>query len=692
MLTINKIREKRNFLLIIIILAMLLFLLPYDAIMSFFTKSDVGSVNGAKVSIAEWQNEIQKRDATLLVYPNNSRDNNVWYDVVEKRILGDDYDKLGIDVSEDEYNAITLEKTPSAFVLATFHGGTVSDATMQNYANHVNRIPDNSGYLALKELIINKRKREKWESILKKGLYANSLEAKYDFMKKEKKVDIDYVFVKYEEMPDSIISYNDSDLRAYYNEHKDDADMKVNRENRDIRYVEFVVEASAADSALAEASAQGIVDDWNNEPNDTIFFQRNPVNFNEIDYYDGDYTSSVNAQIISDSVGSVIGPFKENANSPVYSVAKIIDRMDIPDSVQVRHILFKVENTMGPEDVVALKAEADSIMQLIADGVETFEDMAKEHSDDPGYTDENGGNYGWFKDDGTYVKPFEDFGFERELGDLDIVQTNFGYHVMEVVEQSPKNRTRTKLRKVDVNVIPSEDTKKEFYRKANDFSLACGNSPELFEMMADSMALNINDGKNIYRTNKAVGALREASDLVSWTYQMDATGNISPPRFVEGKYVVALLDKIKMKGIPEFENIKEEIEEEVIKQKKGEYYADLMDGDDLQSIAEAVGTDVKKARGMSLNSANINGSQAGGAEPEVVGLCFGFDVGQMSSPIIGEYGVYVIAPTTAPTEVEEKEFYITEQDALIKAVQGTYNAAFSAMNVKADVQDDRLSN
>lgn len=691
MATIAKIREKRNLLLIIIIIAMLLFLLPYDAIMSFFVKDEVGEVNGGDISVSEWTSQVQKRQMTNLNYPNNQMENAVWSDVIEKRLLGDDYSELGIDVSDEELEEITLGTNPSSFVLSTFHGGNVTEQTMQNYGYHMDRIETKEGQVALINLIKNKRKREKWENLVKKGLYANSLEAKYNDIMSQEKVDVEYVLAKFTDIPDSIISLDDSDIRAYFNKHKQDPEYKVARENRDVKYVEFVIEPSEKDIAFSKEQASKLANTWSNAENDTLFAQANKASFNDITYKDATFSGPENDSINVVPVGTVIGPFQTDKVKNKHIIVKVTGRDMVPDSSRVRHILFKVQNTMQPQDITDLKEKAEGVMADIKSGKVKFEDAVTEFSEDQGSLDK-GGDYGWFDINANYVQPYKDFAFERNKGDIDIVQSNFGYHLMEVVDQSPKTQVSTKYKKVETDIVASIETKKEVFRMADEFSLSCNNNMVDFETAAEEKGISVLEGNNIYRTNQSVGKLQNAGRLISWMYNTNKVGTVSQPQETQKSYVVAVMNKIKKAGIPEYENVKEEMEVEVMKEKKGEMYAKMMDLNSLQEVADAVGGAIKTARGISLNSANLSGSGVSGADPEVVGLAHGIAVGEMSSPIVGEFGIYVIAPATEKTAATIKEQYVTEQDGLITSAQNSFNQVYSSMTSKAKVADTRFDN
>ncbi len=106
------------------------------------------------------------------------------------------------------------------------------------------------------------------------------------------------------------------------------------------------------------------------------------------------------------------------------------------DLVTVKHILFKTvddsNNPVSEEDKAKVLADAESIKQRILDGEDMVE-LAKEFSQDPGSKD-TGGEYTFGR--GQMVAPFEEWSFNAKEGDVDIVETDFGYHVMRFEKHS----------------------------------------------------------------------------------------------------------------------------------------------------------------------------------------------------------------------------------------------------------------
>jgi peptidyl-prolyl cis-trans isomerase C len=105
-----------------------------------------------------------------------------------------------------------------------------------------------------------------------------------------------------------------------------------------------------------------------------------------------------------------------------------------PEQVKASHILIKVApNAEEPVKIQARK-KIKIIQKKIRQG-EDFGSLAKANSEGP--TAQRSGDLGYFGR-GQMVKPFEDAAFELNVGEVsDIVETQFGYHLIKVTDKKP---------------------------------------------------------------------------------------------------------------------------------------------------------------------------------------------------------------------------------------------------------------
>lgn len=103
------------------------------------------------------------------------------------------------------------------------------------------------------------------------------------------------------------------------------------------------------------------------------------------------------------------------------------------DDVTVRHILISIDDNMNNEQKNEKRKFSEELLKRIEQG-EDMSALVKEYSDDPGSKD-NGGVY-TFKYSEPYAQEFKDWAFDAQIGDLDIVETQFGYHIMRLEDRS----------------------------------------------------------------------------------------------------------------------------------------------------------------------------------------------------------------------------------------------------------------
>ena len=103
------------------------------------------------------------------------------------------------------------------------------------------------------------------------------------------------------------------------------------------------------------------------------------------------------------------------------------------ETVTARHILISTENAQSDEDFAAAEELANDLLQQIIDGADIGE-LAALYSDDPGSA-EYDGEYTFGR--GEMVEEFEDWAFSAAVGDKGVVQTDFGFHVIQLMEGPP---------------------------------------------------------------------------------------------------------------------------------------------------------------------------------------------------------------------------------------------------------------
>ena len=215
MAMIENIRNRQGLLIFMIGLGMLGFLIPYDAVMALFGQGgsrDVGEVAGVEISALEYQSELQER--RRLGFTGDQLAAEVWNDLTSRIILQDDFDALGLTVSNEEFQEMIFGTGYSPYINRAFYSNAENKQFWkQNFGAMLNTSQGKSDFLSYKRLIVEKRKREKYDNLITNGIYANSLEGESDYLQANRKVSFKYVLKSFVTIPDSAVSVSDSDVK-----------------------------------------------------------------------------------------------------------------------------------------------------------------------------------------------------------------------------------------------------------------------------------------------------------------------------------------------------------------------------------------------------------------------------------------------------------------------------------------------
>lgn len=153
-------------------------------------------------------------------------------------------------------------------------------------------------------------------------------------------------------------------------------------------------------------------------------------------------------------IDKYISEIHKGIQVPEEDIKNIYERnKDNIDKVTVKHILISTadqnNNPLPAEKQEEAKKKADEILGKVKAG-EDFGALAKQYSQDPGSKD-NGGGYTFGR--GEMVKEFEDWSFKAKTGDVGIVKTSYGYHIMKFEGRTSYDTARTIIREALANEI-----------------------------------------------------------------------------------------------------------------------------------------------------------------------------------------------------------------------------------------------
>jgi len=709
MATLQKIRNRAGVLVAVIIgMALLAFILGdfLNTGPSVFSgnRLEVAEIDGHSINYMEYNARIEElAEFYRTNYQLTSLDQEtlesireeVWRSTVQDIILGTAFNNLGIKVSVEELKTMLLGDSlmaggssvimdePHPMVRRMFTNPETGEFNRFQMMNYFNTISDDmyaderERWIYIENQIVEERQSQKYFTLVQKGMQPNSLDAKNFAKESNSTVSFDFVRLNFNAVPDSAISVTESELKDYYEEN---INTYSQIESRSVEYVIFPIEPSDADDKKVENFITQSKPGFEKSEEPINFVNRN----SDVPYQDINYSREDLPQPYADSIfdaepGYVAGPFYENDS---YKIARLLEFVSVPDSVRARHILISLS---VQRDENRAEEIADSLLQVIRNGG-NFNRLAAEFSADQSNR-QIGGDLGWFTAN-VMEKPFNDFCFEGNTGDLGKVETRFGYHIVRIENQSPKIR-KAKLAIVQREVIPSDETYQETYSRAVEFR-SKGTNIEEFRDQYNEAGLSPRFATDFAKTTRDLPGLENSRPIIRWAFENEE-GDISQIFDLSDKYIVAALTDVKHKGFADFESVRDEIEINVKKDKKLEKLVestkDRVEGfTDLQQIADEFEAEISTANGVRLSSSFV---QNIGLEPVLAAKAFELDEGTMSEPFKGMSAVFIIQ-VNEKSSPEELDIASAEFNLKRMMENRVFYQGYEALREKAEIEDNRI--
>ena len=699
MSTLGSIRKRSSLLLLVIGLAMLAFILG-DFMQSKRSGSGggifIGEVSGEDISIQIFQEKVQKGTENWQNQNQNSKltqntlaqiRNSIWDEHIKELIMHQEFEKLGIDVDSDELFELfqgdnvhsEISKIP---IFQDANTKLFDRAKAVQYMKNLEN--DQTGeaqqqWIEFEDYIANLRRSEKYKKLVEQGMYVTSAEAMLSFNQGNANISIEYVSIPFQYIVDSLIDVSESEVSFYYENHINDYQQEA---SRNVDYVVYTVVPSEEDDKDTKDNISNLIKDFSSYGNFEVFVKRNSDNTSTIyNFTTQDEIKDTNSSsLFNADKGTVFGPYKFSETT--YRIAKLVDIQYRPDSVEARHILLSPDQERDQDSIRILVQE---LRTRIEKG-EDFAKLAEQNSVDK-TSAIKGGDLGWFKE-GAMVTEFNDTCFTAKLDKLYIAETQFGVHLIKVTKKS-RSLKKVKIAYVDRIVEPSSETYHAYYTKAAQFAGTLLNSDTItFDELAESKNLLKRNENNMSASKQNISGLENSRAIIRWMQNANV-GEVSEVFEFENNYVVAMLTKINKEGNTPIDDIRDEIETEVIKEKKGNTIVDQIESKNYKSLNElAVYMNSKVQTVSNLGFATTYVENLG-VEPKLVGLIYSSRKGEITAPIVGVNSVFV-AKVISKNEKKISGDFSQQQNQISKTIKQTSSiAAYNTLKQDAKVIDNR---
>lgn len=698
MAAINTLREKGSKIIVFLIgFSIVAFvgadLLGPNSTLLGNSKTNVGEIAGTKISYQDFlakQDEIEYNWAQSNRRTPTSNDlvgirNLTWDALVAEYAFKNEFNAIGLDVSDEEIVDMVQGENISSEIRQAFTDPETGEFSKDNVVAFLQNLGEQTpaqraNWYNFERNLGPGRLRLKFDNLLIKTNYSTEAEAKYKYQNESNTADINYVYVPFLSMADTAIEVSDSELSSYLSENEKEYKRE---ESKTLKYVSFDIVPSADDTAMVVEQIEQLKEQLISTDNDSTFAV---VNSDASDAF-GNYTpGQLPAVFQGEDVvmgsGAFVGPVVENGSYVIYKVATM--RPSDTYSARASHILFKWASDSDTEKAKA-KKEARDVLRQIKNGAD-FAEMARLHGTDG--TASKGGDLGWFSD-GAMVAPFQEavYGASRKGVLSDVVETQFGYHIIDVTET--KTNVVYKIAKVSLEIFVSDETRNRFYRDAEQFALNASNIEE-FESTAKENNLSVRTATRVRKNDRRVTGITEGRSVVYWAYNSASKGDVSDVFEINDQYVIAVITGEQEEGPADLESVRFEITKKVRDQKKAKIISEKLNGlsGTMDEIASGYGEGAK-VYNMPALKLSSNSLKSVGLAPEAVGVAFSMDNGETTKPFAVDNGVLIIEMVNkleAP-EISDYESYRTQ---VLQQRQG--RIAYSAdQTIKelAEIKDER---
>ena len=656
MAVLETIRVKLGILITVLIaVALLSFIVDPSTLQSvtasMSSKYDVGEINGKSVSYNDYQADVDKFTAINEILTGGSVQseeqqvsvrNAAWQALVDKYLFIKNAQKAGINVSEEEMVSLmsgeiespVFSQNPAFFD----ENGQFSKSMLLEFVSYMDS--DQTGRLQMYwEWLQNQAKTQqfyaKYNSLFSASNYVNTLALANQIAENNNTFNVEFVMVPMNYAQDSTIVVSDSEIKKYYDNHKKFFRQQA---SRDIEYVVYEVLPSAADVEAANKALVDVYDEFAATENMKSFLLANSDRQYDNHWYKAGELNSLSREINDFAFGDAKGVSQVITSDNTFYAVRVVEEAMVSDSVFVKYAPATAENV----DSVLNASEAMWLTQIAG-----FEDVMKASKNEK------------------------------------VTVNGMVFNVLDKTAPVAKKKVAVLVK----SAVPSKETVNSFYAKANTLATKSAGKYENFELAVAEEGVYAHPVNKMLESSNRLGAIENTKEVTRWAFDAKV-GDVSNIITVNNNYfIVAALKGIHKEGYTPVNEAAASIKnilyaEKAMAKKAEEVSAKIAGLNDMQAIAEALGTTVSTKDGIAFSSLS-----AQGLDPKFIGAASASEEGKICGPVQGNIGVYVYKVTGRDTGS-----FFTEDDAKVRDAQMAQYAAQMLLPVMMDdaqVKDNR---
>lgn len=708
MATLQKIRSKGPLLVIVIGLALFAFIAgdAWKVLQPHQGKQDVGEVNGEVLSAQDYQKMVDELSEVIKLTNglnsltedqlNNVKDQ-VWQSYVNNKLIAEQAEKLGLKVTDAEIQSIIDQGTHPLLMQTPFRNPQTGmfDKDMLkkflvDYANlNASQMPAQyveyyqkmgAFWQFVEKTLAQSTLAEKYQNLVTKSLISNPVAAEDAFNARTEQSDLLLAGVPYTSINDSTVQVSDSEIKARYDEKKEQFKQLV--ETRDIRYIDVKVVPSDADRKAVEKEVTEYSNQLANTTADFGTFVRSTgssVNYSDVPVSKSVFPADVASRLDSTGVNEVYGPYY-NQTDDSYNAFKLLAKVSSPDSIQFRQIQVYAETEEKT------KTLADSIYNALKGGAD-FAAIAKIYGQTGEASWVNSQSWEGSELDADNSKFINTLLNQpvNELANISIGQANLILQVMNKKSMQTKYKVAVVKREVEF----SKETYNAAYNKFSQF-VAQNTTIDSMVKNAEESGYTLMPRTDLSSAEHYVGGVRSTREALKWIFAAKP-GEVSP-LYECGEndhLMVVALDKIHEAGYRDINSVAEMLRAEIRRDKKAEKIMEEMKK--YNSIAQVKG--MKDAVSDSVKHVTFSApayiSVTRSSEPVIGAVAAKTAANKVSAPIKGNGGVYMIQVYAKEKGSEKFDAKQEETTLTNMAVRIAGNQLINDLYQKAKVVDQR---
>ena len=508
----------------------------------FGSNKPIGEINGEEINYETFNMMVEQAQNAYGLNILNAV-NLAWDQGIKNQALLQELDKLGIDAGKDQLEQII--SSDQSIVLNPLFQNEIGLFDFNKFSSYISQLKSSNPNLydqwRFQELnIISLAKQKIYFDLIKSSVIYTDVESNIQYHLENDKVNIEYLRIPYDEIPDSIIQIKDSEIFSYLKDNRD------NYEKGEFRKVDYVFIPDAASSIDENNLRTGL------EQLRDGFSQLNPV---------------------SNTIEDIIG-FK-----------------DVNDYSE----FIEIYSDVRWDSIFKTKQEISGDFSDILFGLR------------------KGEVFGPYRDGNT-------FKISRMID-----------------KKRDGNLNKVLLADVVKEIVPSNESSNNNYRKASQAEFDANNELPLNN---SDESLFIDSFNSFEEFDSGLPGVENSRQVIKWLYE-DQTRVGDVKRFtLNDGYLVAKAISFNKKSLPNVDDVRDEVSETLLKDKKFEFLLKKYKGSsDIDLISQDYDIELERATAVTQNDPILVGA---GSEPYIIGSSFSLDVDETSNILQGNNGIYVL--------------------------------------------------